>query len=388
MELSARVHDSLSDPRHGTLFSADLKHAYYSISLHPDDRHIFAFTIQGIGQLQPTRMPQGAKSAGFTINELVHRAFGAINNAGPKPSLLDSKEDDQLPTLTFYIDDFFGGFEDFEAQFQFLLNHFFPRIEWARVRLSFKKLKLFQQQLRALGVTHCIGGKVKIVDDRIQKITQFPEPASVSEVKSFLGTVSMTRRWVPNFAEIARPLSRLTGKVDWQWGNTESLSFEILRIKYATTAAMHSINLSLTSHFYVDASGFGAGLAITQVNQVEGSPKEIEVPIIYDSFTLSRTQRKYPTYKRELYALSKFAIKYDYLCKNPNLPTVINTDHKPLTFFCESGCHEGIYGYWADQLQRLHIKIVYIPGPRNKVADGLSRTIFRAENCDYEEPHI
>lgn len=76
-------------------------------------------------------MAQGAKSAGFTINELVHRAFGAINNASPEPLLLDSKEDDQLPTLTFYIDDFFGGFEDFKAQFQFLLNHFFPRIEWA-----------------------------------------------------------------------------------------------------------------------------------------------------------------------------------------------------------------------------------------------------------------
>lgn len=42
---------------------------------------------------------------------------------------------------------------------------------------------------------------------------------------------------------------------------------------------MHGINLSLTSHFYVDASGFGAGLAITQVNQVEGSPKGIEVQL-------------------------------------------------------------------------------------------------------------
>ena len=74
MELSARVHDSLSDLRHGNLFSADLKHAYSSISLHPDNRHIFAFTIQGLGQLQPTRMPQGAKLARFNINELVHPA--------------------------------------------------------------------------------------------------------------------------------------------------------------------------------------------------------------------------------------------------------------------------------------------------------------------------
>lgn len=66
MELSSRVHDSLPDPRHGCFFSADLKHAYFGISLHPDDRHVFAFTIQGIGQLQPTRMPQDSKSAGST----------------------------------------------------------------------------------------------------------------------------------------------------------------------------------------------------------------------------------------------------------------------------------------------------------------------------------
>lgn len=46
---------------------------------------------------------------------------------------------------------------------------------------------------------------------------QFLELSSASDVKFFLGTVSMTRRWVPNFAEIARPLSRLTGKVDWHW---------------------------------------------------------------------------------------------------------------------------------------------------------------------------
>lgn len=151
---------------------------------------------------------------------------------------------------------------------------------------------------------------------------------------------------------------------------------------------MHGINLSLTSHFYVDASRFRAGLAITQVNQTERAPKGIEMPIIYDSFTLSWTQRKYSTYKRELCALSKFAIKYDYLCKNPNLPTVIHINYKPLTFFCKSGCYKEIYGYWADWLQRLNIKIVYILGPRDKVADGLSRTVFRAKNCDYEEPHI
>ena len=50
LELSSKVHDHLSNPRHGYLVSADLKHAYLTIPLHPVDRHYFAFTISGIGQ--------------------------------------------------------------------------------------------------------------------------------------------------------------------------------------------------------------------------------------------------------------------------------------------------------------------------------------------------
>lgn len=49
VELSSKVYDHLSNPRHGCLFKADLKHAYLTVPLHPDDRHYFAFTISGIG---------------------------------------------------------------------------------------------------------------------------------------------------------------------------------------------------------------------------------------------------------------------------------------------------------------------------------------------------
>lgn len=69
-----------------------------------------------------------------------------------------------------------------------------------------------------------------IIPQRVKKIIEFPKPQVASDVKSFLDTVSITRRWVRNFAELARPLSRLTGKVDWRWGDTEELSFEILKV--------------------------------------------------------------------------------------------------------------------------------------------------------------
>ena len=154
---------------------------------------------------------------------------------------------------------------------------------------------------------------------------------------------------------------------------------------------MHGIDLNLVVHFYTDASGFGAGLAITQFQKPDtvdtSGTKDVEVPIVYNSFLLAPTRRKYPIYKRELYAIVTFVTKYDYLCKHPYLPAVVHTDHKPLVHFLTSDLHEGIYGHWADKLRRLNINIVYIPGHRNKIADALSRTIFDSNCSDSTAVH-
>lgn len=142
---------------------------------------------------------------------------------------------------------------------------------------------------------------------------------------------------------------------------------------------MHGYDPSLPAHMYIDASGFAGGLVITQF-RTEGE-KNVEVPILYDSVTFTAIERKYPTYKWELCVLTKMVTKYDYMCKDPRHPAAVHTDHKPLTHFLLSDTHEGIYGHWADKLRQLRIGIQYIPGRRNAVADGLSRTLFWDKNC-------
>jgi hypothetical protein len=379
LELFSKVHDNLSDPRHKVFFSADLKHAYLIISMHSDDRHYFAFFISGIGQVQPTRVQQGSKSAGFIMTELVYRAFGPLPPSIGEPSLLHSADPFHLPVLVFYMDDFFGGFQSFDDLYEFLRDHFLSRIEWAKLRLFFKKMHLFEDKVKALGVTHCVGGFIKILEDRIKKITKWSVLTDQIGVRAFMGAVGIIRRWIRNFAELARPLARLTGKVDWRWTDSEQLSFEIIRVKATIKSAMHGINLNDEVHFYTDASAYAAGMAVTQFRIENG--KFVEVSIMYDSFLFPSSRRKYSVYKRELYAIVIFVIKYDYLCKHFYKPAIIHTDHRPLTHFLESDAHEGIYGHWADQLRRLNIVIKYIPGPRNKVADALSRTLFFDEDC-------
>lgn len=342
MQLTGGCHDYLSNPRHGCYMTVDLKYGYSLVPVHPEDRKFFAFTIPGMGQFQPVRMQQGSMTASFTVSELMCRALGPIPEN--EPSLLQGPEPDIPAPLTYYQDDIIGGQEDYYASFIFLKNHFFPRIEWARLRLSFRKLFLFQESVKALGVKHTItiGGRVQVLPTRLEKIMKFPTPKDPTGVRAFLGTIGITRRWIPNYSELARPLSRLTGKVNWRWAQAEQLSFELLKIKSTTLASMYGHDPALPVHLYTDASGFAGGLVITQFRPIE-SKKELEVPIVYDSFTFSGTQQKYATYKRELCALTRFVIKYDYLCKHPLHTTVIHTDHKPLTHFLKSDAHEGVY---------------------------------------------
>jgi hypothetical protein len=389
LQLASEVHDYLSDPRHGCFMQFDIKHAYWSIPVHPEDRYFFAFFADGIGQLQPTRMPQGSRSAGYSMNELMFIAFGYIpplpDGTGEEPSLLAALGLDMARPLMFYMDDLFNGGMDAERGIEFLRDHFLPRAEWSMMRLSFKKLRLFQEEIEALGIIHRIHGVIKHKESRTVKIKSFPVPLDPTGIKSFLGTVGITRAWVANFAEIARPLNRLLAKDEpFDWGIQQQASFDILREKCSAAVDAYGIDYTKPIRLYSDASGYAGGCCITQMrenpNPPETEPKKgrkklMEVPILFDSFAFSAQQRNYSTYKRELCAIVEFVRKYRHLF-HATEPAVIYTDHKPLTRFLASPLVEGIYARWHAEISAVNAVIEWIPGKRNVVADSLSRTVF------------
>ena len=45
--------------------------------------------------------------------------------------------------------------------------------------------------------------------DKIKAVTEWPQPTTVTEVRSFLGFVSYCRRFIPNFSKVASPLNKL-----------------------------------------------------------------------------------------------------------------------------------------------------------------------------------
>ncbi|KAI0994546.1 hypothetical protein K3495_g13635 [Podosphaera aphanis] len=125
---------------------------------------------------------------------------------------------------------------------------------------------------------------------------------------------------------------------------------------------------------YSDASIYGAGCAITQ-QRTRADGKIVEVPIVYDAFTFSKSQRNYGIYKKELCMIVEFSRKYEHILKSPN-PSIIFTDHKQPTYILKYSILDEIYARRASKLRCWRVEIAWIPWNRNVVADVFSRTIF------------
>jgi hypothetical protein len=60
-------------------------------------------------------------------------------------------------------------------------------------------------------------------------VRELPVPSNTKQVKTFLGLAGYSRRFVPKFSQIAKPLHELTGKnVPYVWGEEQGEAFRTL----------------------------------------------------------------------------------------------------------------------------------------------------------------
>ena len=276
--------------------------------------------------------------------------------------------------------------ESFQKQFIFFRNHFFFKIEWIRFRFFFKKLFLFQVSIRALNMQHHIKKRIIILNDRIKKIAQFSTFENKIEIRTFLKTIEIIKKWISNFFEISKFLIKFINKANWNRIEFETLSFEIFKIKCATVSSVFEYDYSLSTHFYTNASKYICELIIIQFQFQK--KKMIEISVQYDFIIFISTEMRYSIYKRKLCVLTKFVIKYDHFCKHSRIMIVVHIDHKFLIQFLKSDDHENIYEHWTNKLRRLNLKIQYISKRRNRVTDELFRILFLAKNCTVDQKMI
>ena len=360
-----RIDDTIDTLIGAKYFSKlDLRSGYWQVEMSEKDKEKTAFTVGNLGFYECNRMAFGLTNAPATFQRLMERCMGDLN----------------LKECLIFLDDILIFSEFFDEHIS-RLEAVFSRLSEHGLKLKASKCEFFKSSVKYLGHVVSENG-VETDPDKLDALTSWPEPKNVKELRSFLGFTGYYRRFIKNYAKIAKPLNDLLvghstikdaqGKkkkkkvAPWQWGSAQQTAFNILKEKLSSPPVLAYADFSKPFVLHTDASIEGLGAVLYQE---QGG---IERVIAYASRGLRKSERNYPAHKLEFLCL-KWAVTdkfHDYLYGNS---FTVCTDNNPLTYVLSSAKLDATGHRWLAALGSYDFKLVYRSGRANGDADGLSR---------------
>ena len=342
--------DMTLDALHGSQWfsTLDLVSGYWQVELEEADREKTAFcTTEGLYQFKV--MPFGLCNAPASFQRLMDLVLSGL----------------QWSQCLVYLDDIIVLGRSFHEHIK-NLDSVFRRLRESGLRLKPAKCCFFQTEVRYLG--HIISREGVATDPhKTDKVAEWPAPQCRREVQQFLGFANYYRRFIRDFAQLARPLYRLTEETaSFQWSDDCQESFDTLCECLSSAPVLAYPDFNRPFILDTDASDIGIGGVLSQLDE-EGR----ERVIAYGSRLLSKPERRYCVTRRELLAVVTFVRQFrPYLvCGHFTL----RTDHGSLTWLRNFKEPEGQLARWLEQLQELQFDIVHRRGRAHGNADALSR---------------
>lgn len=181
--------ESLSGNKYFTVL--DMKSGYHQVEVAEEHKERTAFTVGPLGFFEYVRMPFGLANSPATYQRLMEEILGDFN----------------LSICFIYLDDiiiFANSFEEHVKRLDLVLG----RLKEAGLLLSLKKCNFFMRRVRYVGHVVSEHG-IEPDPDKIEKVKQWPRPTTPEDVRKLLGFVGYYRRFIKDFAKVARPLTDL-----------------------------------------------------------------------------------------------------------------------------------------------------------------------------------
>ena len=258
-----------------------------------------------------------------------------------------------------------------------------------KLKLNPQKLTLFTNYTRYLG---CIVGSGSLSMDpvKVTAIDNLAEPTDHSMVKQLVGMASFYRRWISDFANMVAPLTDMAQRVDDPSGAIDAKTGKIRKVEkdFATywgddqRQAVRAVKAAMTSYpvlrqpdptrpfvGLIDGSLRGTGGVLCQ--EYDGKLCAVG----YCSHKLTSAETNYPITEIEGLAVLHFVRTFRHFLVNNPFTVRIMTDHKPLQWVDRVSTRSGRVTRWMLELMDYPLRIEYIPGAVNEVADALSRLL-------------
>lgn len=244
------------------------------------------------------------------------------------------------------------------------------RLQEVGLKLKPTKCHFIRKEVEYLGhVVTPIG--LKPTPKLTAAVLEFPPPRNVREVRQFLGLGSYYRRFIPQFAQIAKPLHELTRQdVQFVWTDRCQAAFTTLKAKLTQAPVLSYPCFDKPFILETDASGEGIGAVLSQLQDDNHAH-----PIAYASRALSPAESKYAITELEtlavVWAMSHF---HSFLYGHS---VTVYTDHSAVKAILSTPNPSGKHARWWTKVYGRgvkEVKIQYRPGKANANADALSRS--------------
>ena len=340
--------------------SLDLRSGYHQVALATEsDKDKTTFTCHR-GLFRYRAMPFGLSNAPSLFQELMS-------------VVLEGLQDFAIA----YLDDIIIFSPDLDSHLAHI-EQVFKRLADNNLKMKASKCSFLQSQLNYLG--HIVS-KDGIMPDpaKVKVVRSIQELHNVTQVRGYLGLCSYYRRFISNFSKIAEPLINLTRKnVEFDFNQACKDSLEQLKEALTHAPVLAYPCPDLPYNLYTDASDSTVGAVLTQKFE------EGERPIHYISHRLSKSQRKgWSVIQKELFGIRYSLEKLDHYVSGAEIN--LYTDHKPLTHIFKSEIKNKTLQKWALDISNYNIKINYIAGKKNQMADFLSRLPSSVQDLSEEE---
>ena len=364
-----RIIDSLEGAKWFVLL--DLFSGFNQILVHPKDRHKLCM-VTPFGAYEYSRLPFGISCAPAYFQKVIQEIFEPLLFKG----------------IIQYLDDItiYGKtVEELTTRTEIALRI----LQDSGLKIKLSKCHFFLNTIEFLGFKISEKG-IEPSEKKIAPIRDYPRPRTARQVQAFTAFCNYYRRWVYKFAEIARPLYKLTNKdVKFKWGLEEENAFIELKKRLTCNPILFLPIWSRQFFIMVDSSGFACSAILTQFHPPQSSttnknnnnndkentkesPDDIEVPIAFASKNYTDAQRKYGATVLELYAIVFGVETYrEYICGRK---FYVVSDCRALKHVMDKKQTKSrMIERWVQKLSEYQMEILYRPAKEGINTDVLSR---------------
>ena len=340
----SKVEDIFSQLNGAKYFSTlDLRAGYHHIRLTADSIPKTAFTSP-FGKYEYVKVPFGLAQAPAYFQELM---TGVLKD---------------LPFAMAYLDDIIIYSSTPEH-----LQHIktvFEKLRHAKLSMKLSKCHFFTKEIQYL--RHILGMEgIRPVPAKTEAIKAMYPPVNPKQVRAFLRLVGYHRKFIKNFAKIAKPLTVLTRMdVKFEWKETHHCAFMKLKDAIIQAPILRYPDTTKPYIVYTDASDDACRAQLSQMHN------EAKFPVAFLSHMFTNTQLRWSTPEQEAYGIYFAIKKWNYYLQGADI--IVKNNHKPLAWFLNGKNENMKINRWGLELASYNITFKWISGAKNKAADCLS----------------